>query len=74
MPRPKSVPSYNLHKTSGQGRVIVGGRHVYLGPFGPPESRERYARLIAEQFRPRAGGGLLAAAAPTATVGGTSRF
>ncbi|MBI3863726.1 MAG: site-specific integrase [Planctomycetia bacterium] len=49
MPRKKSaVPSYKLHKASGQARVIVKGQHVYLGPFGSDESRERYARLLAK--------------------------
>lgn len=47
MPR-KSVPSYRLHKASGQARSIVDGKHVYLGKFNSPESRKRYARLLAE--------------------------
>ena len=42
------VPSYRLHKPSGQARVIINGRHVYLGPYGSEESREKYARLVAE--------------------------
>jgi len=42
------VPSYRLHKPSGQARVIVAGQHLYLGKYGSPESREKYARLIAE--------------------------
>ena len=49
MPRRTShVPSYRLHKPSGQARVIINGRHVYLGPYGSEESREKYVRLIAE--------------------------
>ena len=49
MPRSNGhVPSYRLHKPSGQARVIISGRHVYLGPYGSPQSREKYARLIAE--------------------------
>lgn len=46
----KRVPSYRLHKPSGQARVIIQGRHFYLGPYGSAESREKYARLIAEHF------------------------
>jgi integrase len=49
MPKDSHVPAYKLHKPSGQARVIIRGRHVYLGPYGSPESREKYARLIAEQ-------------------------
>ncbi len=49
MSRPKSpFPAYRLHRTTGQARVIVGGRHIYLGVYDSPESRQRYAQLIAE--------------------------
>ncbi len=41
------VPAYRLHKPSGQARVIIDGKHVYLGGYGSPESREKYARLLA---------------------------
>ncbi|MEM9702665.1 MAG: recombinase XerD, partial [Planctomycetota bacterium] len=47
---PARVPGYRLHKPSGQARVYLDGRHVYLGKHGSSESREQYARLIAEQF------------------------
>ena len=46
MPR-KSVPSYRLHKASGQARAIVNGKHIYLGKFNSPESRKNYALLLA---------------------------
>ena len=49
MPRHNGhVPAYRLHKPSGQARVIINREHIYLGKFGSPESREQYARLIAE--------------------------
>ena len=48
MPRKTQVPSYRLHKASGQARTIVNGRHVYLGKYGSPESRKEYARVLAE--------------------------
>ena len=53
MPRRNSVPSYRLHKQSGQAIVTFpdgcGGRRDYLlGPYGSPESRAEYARLLAE--------------------------
>jgi hypothetical protein len=51
MARPRNrIPSYLPHKPSGQARVRISGRDVYLGPFGSPESKEAYARLIAEHF------------------------
>ena len=49
MPR-KPVPSYRLHKASGQARTIINGRHIYLGKYGSPESRQRYALLFATTF------------------------
>lgn len=49
MPRPKSVlPSYRLHKPSGQAVSYVNRKPVYLGQFGTAESRERYAKLLTE--------------------------
>ncbi|MEO1584817.1 MAG: site-specific integrase [Planctomycetota bacterium] len=43
-----AVPVYGHHKPTGQARVVLGGRHIYLGPYESPESREKYDRLIAE--------------------------
>ncbi|MGF1582951.1 MAG: hypothetical protein ACFCD0_26830 [Gemmataceae bacterium] len=53
MPRKNKIPSYRLHRQSGQGIVTLpdgfGGRKdVLLGTFDTPESRERYGRVIAE--------------------------
>ena len=42
------VPSYCRHKATGQAVVRLNGRDHYLGPYGTPESHERYARLIAQ--------------------------
>jgi integrase len=47
--RPKNtVPSYKLHKPSGQARVRIDGRDVYLGRYNSSESRQEYARVVAE--------------------------
>jgi integrase len=53
MPRSRTVPSYRLHKPSGQAVVTVRTatgerRDVYLGDYNSPESRAEYGRLIAE--------------------------
>jgi integrase len=58
MPNTDHVPAYKLHKASGQARVIIGGKHHYLGPYGSQASRERYGRLVAEFA---AGGGVIVA-------------
>jgi hypothetical protein len=45
--RPRStVPSYRLHKATGQAVVTVAGRDYYLGQHGTEESRRRYGELI----------------------------
>ena len=41
------LPSYRRH-SSGQARVAINGKDHLLGPFGSPESKEAYGRLIAE--------------------------
>jgi integrase len=46
--RKQSVPSYLLHKPTGQARVRINGTDVYLGRYDSPESRAEYARVIAE--------------------------
>ncbi|HEX5102632.1 MAG TPA: site-specific integrase [Pirellulaceae bacterium] len=43
-----AVPSYCRHKASGQAVVRLDGVDRYLGPYGSPESYERYERAIAE--------------------------
>ena len=53
MPPPRSrVPSYRLHKNTGQAVVTLrtpdgGRRDVYLGAYNSEASRAEYARLIA---------------------------
>ncbi|HUE16038.1 MAG TPA: tyrosine-type recombinase/integrase [Planctomycetaceae bacterium] len=70
MPRPKGIPAYKLHKSSGQARVILDGRHVYLGLFGSAESHERYTCLIADYLRrePTRRPATAAATLPAATL------
>lgn len=54
MPRPRnSVPTYRLHKRSGQAIVAVydaagARRELYLGRYGSQESRAEYSRIVAE--------------------------
>jgi integrase len=49
MPRlTRQVPSYRHHKTSGRAVVTLNGRDIYLGPYGSPESKAEYDRLIQE--------------------------
>ena len=48
MARPRSIPRYCKHKSSGQARVTINGRDDLLGPFGMKTSRAEYDRIIAE--------------------------
>lgn len=42
------VPSYRLHRQSGQAIVTLNGRDFLLGKHDTPESRRRYDQVIAE--------------------------
>jgi integrase len=48
MPRANRPPSYRLHKARNCAVVTIDGRNHYLGPYGSPESHEKYTRLLAE--------------------------
>jgi len=41
-------PAYRKHKASGQAVVTLGGRVVYLGPYGSKTSHGQYDRVVAE--------------------------
>lgn len=42
------LPSFRLHKASGQGMTNIRGKDYYFGPFEAPESRRKFNRLLAE--------------------------
>ena len=42
------VPSFRLHKPSGQAVVTLSGRDFYLGPYDSPEARQQYLKLLSE--------------------------
>lgn len=46
-----ALPTYRIHRPSGQAVVTLDQRDVYLGPYGSPESKEKYGRLIEEWCR-----------------------
>jgi len=46
--KPRKVPSYRLHKPTGQAVVRIDGRDHYLGRHGTEASHEAYRRAIAE--------------------------
>jgi integrase len=46
--RTRKIPSYRLHKPTGQAVVRLDGRDFYLGKHGTEESHEAYRRRIAE--------------------------
>jgi integrase len=53
MPRPKNpVPTYRLHKQSGQAIVTVSAngtrKDLLLGKYNSPESKEEYRRVLAD--------------------------
>lgn len=44
----RRIPSYRLHKSTGQAVVTLSGHDHYLGPHGSPESHAAYQRVVAE--------------------------
>jgi integrase len=53
MARPRGIPSYRRHKSSGQAVVTLtdpsgNRRDVLLGAYGSTASRQEYARVLAE--------------------------
>src|SRR5262249_45272284 len=44
----RRIPSYRLHKPTGQAVVRLNGHDHYLGKHGTEVSQEAYRRLIAE--------------------------
>jgi len=46
--KPRKIPSYRLHKPTGQAVVRLDGRDHYLGKHGTPGSQEAYHRKVAE--------------------------
>lgn len=50
MPRRSSPPKYARH-SSGQARVRVDGKVIYLGPYGSQESKDAYGRIVENWLR-----------------------
>ena len=47
MGRPKSLfPTCTHHKASGQAKVRIGGKDIYLGRWGSQEARVVTLRMI----------------------------
>lgn len=44
----RKVPSYRLHKASGQALVTLSGKSIYLGPHNTIASREKYRQVVAQ--------------------------
>ena len=55
--REGQLPSYRLHKQSGQAIVTLNGKDVLLGTHGSPASKSMYRRVtsewLADQAAPR---------------------
>jgi hypothetical protein len=54
VPRTKGIPAYCLHKPTGQARVRIDGKDVYLGPHGSEESKQKYERIVRKLITDRA--------------------
>lgn len=47
----KQQPKYALHKATGQARVRINGKSVYLGPHGSEESHLRYDEIVTDYMK-----------------------
>ena len=47
----RQQPKYSLHKATGQARVRIYGKSIYLGPHGSEESRRRYDEVVSEYMK-----------------------
>lgn len=46
MPDRPNLPKLVHHKPTGQARVRIDGRDIYLGKYGTPAARRRYQKII----------------------------
>ena len=53
----RKVPSYRLHKRSGQAVVTLDSRDHYLGRYGTSESHDRYRRHLTAWVASRSANG-----------------
>jgi integrase len=54
MPRTFRIPAYGLHRPTGQARVRINGRDIYLGRHGSEESKVEYEKLVRKLITDRA--------------------
>jgi hypothetical protein len=47
----KQQPKYALHKATGQARVRIDGKSIYLGEYGSEESRRRYDEVVTDYMK-----------------------
>jgi hypothetical protein len=50
MQRHPRIPTYRLHKPTGQAVVTINGKDFYLGKHDSPKSHAAYKRLVAERL------------------------
>ena len=48
MPKIRRKPAFQLHSATGQARIRIDGRDIYLRAYDSPEAHERYDDLMAE--------------------------
>lgn len=45
---PQKIPSYRLHRASGQAIVTLSGKDIYLGRHDTPASHRKYEQVVSE--------------------------
>jgi integrase len=54
VPRKVSLPTYRMHRGSGQAIARINGVDVYLGIHGSPESKAKFQELVRKSMADRA--------------------
>jgi integrase len=54
MARNKGIPAYGHHVGRNLARVVINGKHIYLGPYGSPESKAKYEQIVRKYLTGRA--------------------
>src|SRR5262245_9572549 len=54
MPRKTIIPAYGHHVARGLARVVIDGKHIYLGPYNSEESKAKYEQIVRKFLTDRA--------------------
>jgi integrase len=54
MARTNGIPAYGRHAGRDLARVVIDGKHIYLGPYGSDDSKAKYEQVVRKFLTDRA--------------------